>query len=166
MAHLLSFLRGAYRTVFLDHSGGLEEHSLAMLPESSSIFLVTTPEVISLHAARRRLKFLEEMGLGERTRVIVNRIHAAAPLKLGQIEDILEVPVFATVPNGYAAVQAALDNGTCVSATSILGKRFDDLAKKLLGLDAPRRQTKRPLLSRLSFFRDFEGPQTTTGVSG
>lgn len=150
--HLLSFLRRQYSVVCLDHSGGLEEHSVELLVQSTQIFVVCTPELICLHAARRKLRFLRDLGLSDRVRVVLNRSHPNSTLKPSQIEESLGVAVFAAIPNGYAAVQSALAQGSSVSPRTPLGHRFQEIAQRLLG---PQESLVRPnstLLSRLKSF--------------
>lgn len=143
-----------YDIVCLDHSGNLEPHSLQALETSTQVFLVCTPEVASLHAAKRTLDRFRDSGLADRVRIIVNRGHAGSPVGPEQIEDILGRGIFATVPNDYAAVQTSLAEGRSVAPGSPLGRRFAELGAKMAGREISGNKPRKTLLSRFKSFSE------------
>jgi Flp pilus assembly CpaE family ATPase len=126
---LVSFVRRLYDYVCLDHSGNLERLSLEMMKLSRHIFLVCTPEIPSLHLARQRIQYLNEMELGKRVSVLVNRSQKGAMISKDAIETMLEMPIFMELPNDYRVVQKSALSGACCDETSVLGRQLDTLAE-------------------------------------
>jgi Flp pilus assembly CpaE family ATPase len=96
------------------------------------VFLVITPELPSLHLAREKLRFLNGIDLGDRVSVVLNRNHRRAVVTSGQIENLLGVPVMATLSNDYQGVHRALQAGQAVDPNSELGRQFAALAATIL----------------------------------
>ncbi|HLJ15309.1 MAG TPA: hypothetical protein VKV15_12490 [Bryobacteraceae bacterium] len=140
---LLDFTRRCYGAVGADLSGNMEKYSIDIMQESKLIFLVTTPEIPSLHLARGKMRFLESQGLGDRVRVLLNRTGKKDTIALPDVEKLLGVPVHAAFPNDYVRVHRALTEGKHVEVTCELGKRFEELARMMLDrkayVKAPRR---------------------------
>ena len=95
---LIEFLRRNYDALLFDLSGNLERYSLEIMQESKRILLACTPEIPSLHLAREKLTFLQSLGLSERVNVVLNRMSKRPVITQSEIEDLLCVPVFATLP--------------------------------------------------------------------
>jgi pilus assembly protein CpaE len=130
---LTEFARRLYTSVCVDVSGNLERYSLEMMQESKQIFLVVTPEIPSLHLAREKLTFLQQLELHDRVSVLLNRSHRRAVIGTSQIEGLLGVPVYMAFPNDYQGVHRALQAGKAVEPDSDLGKQFATFAARTLG---------------------------------
>ena len=130
---LMEFARRHYAAVCVDVSGNLERYSLEVMQESKQIFLVVTPEIPSLHLAREKLTFLQQLELAERVTVLLNRNHRRAVIGKDQIEGLLGVPVSMAFPNDYQGVHRALQAGRAVEPNSELGKQFASFALRTLG---------------------------------
>lgn len=130
---LMEFARRHYGSVCVDVSGNLERYSLEMMQESKQIFLVVTPEIPSLHLAREKLTFLQQLELADRVQVLLNRNHRRAVIGTAQIEGLLGIPVFMAFPNDYQGVHRALQAGRAVEPDSDLGKQFSTFASRILG---------------------------------
>ena len=135
--HLMEFVRRNYGALCFDLSGNLEKYSLEIMHESKQIFLVTTPEIPSLHLAREKYLYLKQLDLADRVSVLLNRCQKRALISPQQIEQLLGAPVYMTFPNDYQGVQRALTAGSCVDAGSELGKQFTLLAQNMFELKAP-----------------------------
>jgi pilus assembly protein CpaE len=121
-----------YEVIFLDMPAGFDEHAMAILEQCTSIFLVSTPELCALHMTKRRLELLEHFDLLNRTRVIVNRVQPRAAINT-HLDELLDTKVFATVPNSYAVLQKAIQDGRTLDRRSAMGRQFAGLAAKCLG---------------------------------
>ncbi|MGH9667485.1 MAG: AAA family ATPase, partial [Bryobacteraceae bacterium] len=141
--HMLDFCRRCYGSVSLDLSGNMEKYSIEIMQESKLIFMVTTPEIPSLHLARGKIRFLESLGLGDRIRLLLNRTGKRDAVSGVDVEKLLGVPLHATFPNDYVRVHHALTLGKEVDATSELGKRFATLASAILERKPEAKPTKR-----------------------
>jgi len=129
---MVEFARRNYRSVAVDLSGNMEKYSIEIMQESKRVFLVTTPEIASLHLARERFHYLRQLDLGDRIHLILNRAQKRAPISVGQIEDLLGLPVLATIPNDYQGVSRALTAGKPVDSNTDLGREFQMLAGSMM----------------------------------
>ena len=109
---ILECARPVYDWVIVDLPTVFERLSLLMLPESEHGFLVTTPELPSLHLTRKAVSLLAQIGLSlENYHVIVNRAGRADEVTLDAMAKIFRAPVYATFPNDYLSLHKALSAG-------------------------------------------------------
>ncbi len=130
--HLIDFMQRNYKVCCFDLSGSLERFSLEIMQRSKKIFLVCTPEIPALHLAREKYNFLKSIGLADRVCILVNRCQKRMMITPANIQQLIGVPVFMTLPNDYIGVHRALQAAKWVDASSDLGKRFAELARTLL----------------------------------
>lgn len=129
---LLEFLRRPYKVVCADLSGNFEKYSIEIMRQSRRIFLVTTPELPSLHLARERIQYLRGLDLGDRVCVLVNRTVRNGLLTEKDIASVLGTEIHKSFVNDYAAVSAALHEAEPVSPVSPLGRQITELGESLL----------------------------------
>lgn len=129
---MVEFARRNYQAVCVDLSGNMEKYSIEIMQESKRVFLVTTPEIASLHLARERYHYLRQLDLGDRIQLVLNRSQKRAPISVSQIEDLLGLPVLASIPNDYQGVSRALTAGKPVDVNSDLGREFQLLAAAMM----------------------------------
>ena len=129
---LIAFMRRNYKVLCFDHSGNLERYSLEIMQESRRILIVCTPEIPSLHLAKEKLAFLNEMDLLGRVGVLLNRTTKKPLFSKEQVEDVLKVPVIATIGNDYQGINRAVADGTWIDAKSEMGVQCTALAELLL----------------------------------
>jgi pilus assembly protein CpaE len=109
---ILEYARPVYDWVIVDLPTVFERLSLLMLPESDHAFLVTTPELPSLHLTRKAVSQLAQIGLSlDNFHVIVNRAGRADEVTLEAMAKIFKAPVYATFPNDYLSLHKALSAG-------------------------------------------------------
>lgn len=113
--HLLEFIRRNYDVIIADLSGNMEKYSIELMQDSKMVFLVCTPELPSLHLARRKVRFLETLDMQDRVSLLLNRVQSRSLVSAGNVEEIVGLPVFASFPNDYAGVHQALTRGEAVS---------------------------------------------------
>ena len=123
--------RRLYTLISIDLSGALERFSLDLMAEARFIFLVSTPELASLHMAREKTRILEDCGLGERVRLILNRETKYMPIPLDQIPRLVGIPIYRSFVNDYRSVNNAITRGTPLRPDCELGKQFAELAASL-----------------------------------
>jgi pilus assembly protein CpaE len=114
---LLAALRWAkahHSYVVVDTHPGYDDRTMAMLTLANEILLVVTPEVGALRNSAQFLGLAREVGLGDIIRVVVNRANHG--IRLPDIEDVLKLPVSATVvSNGPKAVMASNEGQPLIS---------------------------------------------------
>ncbi|HVX66339.1 MAG TPA: cellulose synthase operon protein YhjQ/BcsQ [Bryobacteraceae bacterium] len=137
--------RRAYDWILLDLPAVFYRSSLLALPESDQAFLVTTPELPSLHLARKAVGFLAQLGFGrDRVRVLLNRAERKSGLKPSDVEKILNMPVYRSFPNDYFTLDRALVEGRPIAPGCELAREVDAFARGLLEPAAEEPQAAEP----------------------
>lgn len=134
---ILGFARRFYKIMCIDLSGNMEKFSIEVMQEAKRIFVVATPEIPSLHLARKKIQLLQTMDLGERVHVLLNRAGKRAIITTEQIQQLLGTPVYMEFPNDYRGVHVALTMGKEVESDSDLGKQFQKLAYNVADRKSP-----------------------------
>jgi len=120
LRRILECARPVYDWVIVDLPSVFERLSLLMLPEADHGFLVTTPELPSLHLTRKAVSLLAQMGLrSENFHVVVNRAGRADEVTLEAMAKIFQAPVYATFPNDYLSLHKALSTGQPIGSCSL-----------------------------------------------
>jgi MinD-like ATPase involved in chromosome partitioning or flagellar assembly len=127
-----------YPYVIVDHPDAIYSSSRHILTLSDLVYLVCTPEITSLHLARRKVQQIRAMGVAsERLRLIVNRAGSWGSLGVQDVGKIVGVPVSWALNNDYAALRDAVWNGGLVQDGSELAKQLRELGWSVMGVDAP-----------------------------
>jgi pilus assembly protein CpaE len=131
---LLRFVQKQYDFVVVDLPELVNEASAEVVRCARGVFVVVTPELPSLHMARQRCAELEVYGVPrERVHILLNRRERGI-LPLAAIEEALERPVFASLPNDYKHIRDAILESRLVDRTSPFGQSSLALARKVGGL--------------------------------
>ncbi len=144
--NLMQFLRRNYRAMCFDLSGNLERYSVEIMQESKRVLLVCTPEIPSLHLAREKMSYLRTLDLESRVSIVLSRVARKPLFTKEQVAEIVGVPVIDTVPNDYEGVNNATASASVVDEKSDLGKRYSQIAAKLIEARAPAFGGKRKFL--------------------
>jgi Flp pilus assembly CpaE family ATPase len=98
------------------------------------LLLVSTNELVALHAVQRTLAYLAGNGFDRsKIRLIVNRYSEQAGLSREAIQTALGLEVFETLPSDYEAIQRSLMEGKHAPPASHFGKAITALARHLAG---------------------------------
>src|SRR5579871_3431912 len=112
LRRIIECARPVYDWVIVDLPSVFERLSLLMLPEAEHGFLVTTPELPSLHLTRKAVSLLAQVGLStENFHVVINRAGRADDVTLEAMAKIFRATVYATFPNDYLSLHKALSAG-------------------------------------------------------
>ena len=107
--------------------------SAEALELADQIYLVCTPEITSLHLAKRLIDRIRRLGApGERVRLLVNRVGSWGALETEQIKRVVGVDVEWALDNDYAAVRQASWSGGPISTASALRAQIDQLADQII----------------------------------
>ncbi len=146
----LSTVQGNYTDVIADLPPGLFAAGVEALRGAEQIQLVCTPQLISLHLARRRVSELIDWEIDkDRIRVIVNRANSRSAVPPDEIERAIGLPIDHQLANDYDAVTRAAVAGGLVSEDSDLGKDLAALAKRVAGAEAETGKTAAPAWKRI-----------------
>lgn len=132
----LGAMRRHYPAVIADMPPGLYAAGVEVLLQADQIHLVCTPEITSLHLARRRISELLDTGAEkERIRVTVNRTGSRKAVPAREIERAIGMTVHHTLANDYDAVTEAAVAGGLIAPDSRLGKDLRALATRIVGVE-------------------------------
>jgi len=132
LQRVLSIARAQYQVICADLGSVLDEFSIELLRESQRIFLVTTPEVPSVHLAQARARSLSDLGLEDRINLVLNRKdHWRGHLDAGIIAEAVGLPVAFSIGNDYATCSKAIIDGAAIPGASDIGRGILELAHSL-----------------------------------
>jgi Flp pilus assembly CpaE family ATPase len=137
---LVCYWREHYERVVLDLPGaGMMGSDL--IPLCDELLLVTTNELLALHATRRTVEWLRQSGVhSDKLKLLVTRYTPATGLKRDDVERALQVAPYALLSNDYEAVQRGVLEGRPVSPASHFGRSVHALREQLLGTDKPAKK--------------------------
>jgi Flp pilus assembly CpaE family ATPase len=128
---MIEFWRRIYKTICLDFSGALESFSIDRIAESKLVFLVSTPELTSLYLAKEKVRTIEQLQLGERLKLVLNRTESKSPLTHDEIANLVGLPIFMSFCNDYQAVNNSIHAGTHIQRDSRLVAEFQNFARSI-----------------------------------
>lgn len=144
---VIRFARTLYDWIIVDLGRSLNPRTMTALEEIDEGFLVTTLEVPALYQAKQLITTLLSSGYGsERLRVILNRTPKRPEVTLEEVQTMLGLPVYAALPNDYAALNEAYTEGELLDPGSGLASHFARLAARIANLPEPRKRTRFSLL--------------------
>ncbi|OGF50227.1 MAG: hypothetical protein A2231_01755 [Candidatus Firestonebacteria bacterium RIFOXYA2_FULL_40_8] len=128
-------LRSNFENIVFD-AGTPEKHMANIIEASSLVYLVVTPDLISLKAAEKALSKLAEFHINlDKVRIIVNKYHPALGLDEKTIRKILGREIAATIPFEIEA-SVSVNNGKPIvmsEPNSLISLAIKDLAKLVEG---------------------------------
>lgn len=134
LTKLLQSARQVYDWTVLDLPAVFHTVSQMALSEVDQGFVVITTELPSLHLARRSAAWLKSRGFGrDRYQVVVNRAVFSGALDRRAMEEVLNCPVFATLPNDYGTLHKLVRFGEMPAPDTELGASLRKFAVSLAG---------------------------------
>jgi pilus assembly protein CpaE len=131
---VMEYARMNYDWVVVDLPVVFQRLSLMTISESDRAFLVSTPELPSLHLARKAVNLLDQLGFPkERFQILMNRIDRRDEIAGSDIERLFNCAIDARIPNDYFSLHRAVTLGQPVDAHCELGKAMESLAGRISG---------------------------------
>ena len=125
-----------YPYVFVDFPSALHASCRDVLGLAGSIYLISTPEVVSLHLARRRVNELLNLGVSQKNiHLVLNRVGSKKTLNVEDVAEVVGIPVYASLPNDYGAVSDASLKGGLVPDDTRLGQQIGSLGVKVADIE-------------------------------
>jgi pilus assembly protein CpaE len=140
-----------YDWVVVDTPAVFHRVSLLAISESDKGFLISTPELASLHLARKGVKLLNQLGFDStRYQVLINRVDRKSDFNGNDIGKLLECSVDASMPNDFFSLQRIITSGEPLAGDSDLGRAIEGLANKLTGAEpeVPAKKSRGILAAR------------------
>ena len=133
---LLTFWRSHYEAIVLD-TAGAQPGMVEFARLADQILLVTTNELVTLHATRRSVEYLEQNAIERRRlRLVVNRYSPATGLKREEVQTALKLEPYVLLANEYEIVQQAVLEGRPVAAGTRFDRGLRALVARLTGKEA------------------------------
>ncbi len=131
VSRLLRTLRSTFDAVVVDAGNEFNDHTLTALDASDRLLLVTLPNLPSVRNTKRTLELFDRLYYdASKLVIVVNRHDAQEKLSRDAIEGALGRQVHWTIPNDYATVVRATNQGTAIrmiQAKGRLAANFDQL---------------------------------------
>lgn len=148
----------AYQFVILDCGAYYDEGVAMALNVADVDVLVTTPDVTAIRDCFRRLRTLKALGVeNDRIKLVVNRWHAAAYVRLSDIKTNLSLPVSATIAEDARHVEQAINEGKLIREINKKSEAARDIAHLVAVLTEEADEVDED---------DVDADETSTGVSG
>jgi pilus assembly protein CpaE len=139
--HVLRFARNHYSWLIADLGHGLDALTWNAVEEMDELVLVSTMEVAALHRAKAIARQLRDAGFDkERLRLVVNRIPRKSEVTVEELERVLDLKVFDTIPNDYRALEQAYAEGRLLTSDQPVRQRIGRIAAKLAGVTQDTRR--------------------------
>jgi pilus assembly protein CpaE len=134
---VLNFARSRYQWTVLDLGCSLMPHTTSILESIHELYLVASPDVMSLYRVKQTLTELEEHNYSrERVRLILNRSAEYEDKVVAQeAQRTLGITSFFSLPNDYAGLTEVYATGSLLSAHNPLGRQISALASKISGIE-------------------------------
>lgn len=164
MTAVLKALRKFYDYVVVDTWHSIEDATLAIMDLSTTLLLITTPEVPSLRNTRRLLDLIRERpDLRGKAQIVINRYPSKSAVGMKEIEHSLGMKPIGTIPSDGSLITTAINEGVSFlsrpsAAATSLTQLASYLAQPRMARDRhvpqPTEEKKRPA----GLFNRAEGP--------
>jgi len=156
---LLQSARRTYDWAVSDLPPAIYTSCVEVINQSETVYVVTTPEIVSLHLARRKTAELRDQGVAaEAIRIIVNRESEKRILGTEEVRKIVGVPVAWTLQNDYRAINAAFVEGRLLESDSDLGREFRNFVRQVLAVHPSAPQPSKTIRWNSLFSRGSAEP--------
>ena len=141
IGEVLEFARSQYEFVIVDLPSVYDRMGQVALGDADHVYLVSNPELPSLHLTRKCLAYLEQMGLGrEQFSLLVNRMNRRQELTTQDIEKVFNFPIRFVFPEDHAATHRALTAGKPIAPNCELGRGARTFAQSIAGAPEERKK--------------------------
>ncbi len=128
----LSEVRGGHRWVLVDLPPAFAETSQGAFPQCDRVYLVATPDLPSLHLARKAVSYMQRSNQGVPCEVLLNRVEKRRVLDHREISRAIGAEVRHTFPNELFAVERALTGRERIAGDTSLGRTISYFAAGIL----------------------------------
>lgn len=119
----------AYQYVLVDCGGRIDEATLTATSVADMVVLVTTPSVVAVKNAWRRLQLMDRLGIEpDRIRLVVNKFGRGNELTEQDIEQNLGIKVAATIADDQAGCEKAVNVGQLLRDVDRRSAAYKDIA--------------------------------------
>ena len=142
LQNMLTFCRTQYDFSIVDLGRSLNVVSMNALDEIDETYLVTTLDVPALHQSKQIIQTLSGVGYAKHLRLVLNRMPQRLDVTPDELEKMMSLPVFATLPNDYPSLYESYSEGSLLPPSSRLGKELSRMAIKIAGITEEKSKRK------------------------
>ncbi len=140
---VIEFARMHYDWVIIDLPVVFQRISLMTISEADQAFLVSTPELPSLHLARKAIAMLQQLGFPqERFQIAINRVEKRSGVTVADIEKLFSCHIESRFPNDALALHRAITLAQPLGSECELGRAISALAVRISGRSGLRAKTE------------------------
>ncbi len=107
---VLSTLRSEFDYLVLDMGTALTDCAISALELSDTVYYVVNEDIATLHDARRSIKVLEALNLGDKIRLVINK-EGKSNIRVKDVANLLDLSPSFVVPNDPKAAVTAINRG-------------------------------------------------------
>jgi len=109
---VLQALQGTFENILIDAGSHLNENTVTYMDSSDKILLVLNPDLASMRDSRQFLEVASTLSYPkDKILLILNRAGRKADIKSSEIEEILNVKIFRTIPADENMALSSLNEG-------------------------------------------------------
>jgi pilus assembly protein CpaE len=132
LPHLIRFWRAQYELSILDLGHGMNPGLCDVADSVDTLVVVATDELPALRQARQMIQLLAARNLGaNRLRLVINRMPKRAQIQLPELEKVMGLPIYFSIPNDYPGLNEAYSQSRLMEPGSELALRIGSLMEKL-----------------------------------
>jgi len=129
---VLSVAAEAYQYVLVDCGTRVDEATLTTTSVADTIMLVTTPDVVAVRNAWRRVQLMERIGIDKSAiRLVVNKWGRQNELRIADIESNLQLKVAATISRDDQGCAHAVNKGQLLRSLAPRSAALKDISAAL-----------------------------------
>ena len=107
---IIRSVRPYYEYIIIDSANNFSDETIAVLENTDEIMLVSNPDILSLKAAKNAMNILSQLQIKEKARIIINKATKSL-IRSKDFEDMLEMPVYATLSIDDTVVSTSINKG-------------------------------------------------------
>jgi pilus assembly protein CpaE len=142
VGQMLELIASTSDFVVVDTSPQLDDISATAMDLSTIVLVVVTPEVPCIRRTKAALTLMRNWGYSkDKVKLVVNRSQRGGEVSLAEIEQVLDYPVYAQIPEDRM-VAKSISMGTPVAMFDPKGRAgsaANDLTRALTGMPKPQR---------------------------
>jgi pilus assembly protein CpaE len=134
---VLNFARSRYQWTVLDLGCSLTPYTMSMLESINELYLVASPDVLSLYQVKQIMMELQENNYStDRLRLILNRSAEYEDRMISEeAQRMLGISTYFSLPNDYSGLAEAYASCSLLSESSPLSRQISALASKISGIE-------------------------------
>lgn len=134
----------AWALVLLDCGARMDETMVAVLRHVDLVVIVATPELLALRDVVRLRSLLKTLGVPEdHQHLVINRANQSTAFPVADVEELMHVPVTATIHDDAANCERAIADGRLlreVAPGAAITHDLEQLWSRILGEQPPTRR--------------------------